>query len=194
MTKRSNIANCPIIARDQLDAMLDSAQDAFVGADSKGIITFWNRAAARIFAYDKNQAMGQPLTLLIPERYLAAHMADMHRVQTTGISKVSGSTVELVGRRADGSEFPLEMAISHYNQDGELCFTGIIRDISAAKANAANLQAAENELRKANETLEKRVRERTQALTEALERGLQHKKRTDAILRQIPASIAIYTG
>ena len=189
---------------DRFEAMMESAQDSIISIDSTGIITYWNRASERMFGYQRSQAVGQSIALLIPERYLAAHSAGMSRVRNSGHSEMSGSTVELVGLRSDGTEFPLEMSLSHSNQNGFIHFTSIIRDISEKKAYSEKIvraQAiaeqelqrrivAEEEVRFANEQLESRVRERTLELEEARDLAIHHEQRTHSILKQIPAAVA----
>jgi PAS domain S-box-containing protein len=131
-----------------LEAVVQSAADAIVTADEHGLIRGWNRAAERIFGYSAAIIVGQPLTVLIPERFQSAHDAGLGRVVRTGETRVIGKTVELAGLHADGSEFPIELSLSTWTRDGNHFFAGIIRDIServrlmrALASSQAQLQA-----------------------------------------------------
>ncbi len=128
---------------DRFEAMVESSQDSIISSDPSGRIVSWNHAAEKLFGYCKAQAIGSKLSLLIPKRYHNDHFAGMQRVRDSGVSRMAGSTVELIGLRADGSEFPLEMSLSKYHKDDELYFTGIIRDISERRAIADRLRASE---------------------------------------------------
>jgi diguanylate cyclase (GGDEF)-like protein/PAS domain S-box-containing protein len=113
--------------------VLDAAFDAIVTITSEGIVRWFNRGAERIFGYRAEEVIGQPITLLMPERYRDLCVAGLHRYLRTGEARVVGGTIELVGLRSDGSEFPIEMSLGETHQDGERLFTGIIRDITERK-------------------------------------------------------------
>ncbi len=92
-----------------VEAIVGSTSDAIVTADAQGLVVTWNPAAERIFGYGEEDILGQPLTLLMPERFRAPHDAGLSRVARTGETKVIGQTVQLTGLRKDGSEFPIEL-------------------------------------------------------------------------------------
>ncbi len=115
---------------ETLQAIIGSANDAIITADSKGLIVTWNPAAARIFGHTEAEAVGKSLTLIIPERFHAAHHEGLGRVVNTGETRIMGQTVEVAGLRKDGSEIPIELALATWETDGERFFTGIIRDTS----------------------------------------------------------------
>jgi PAS domain S-box-containing protein len=73
-------------------ALAESAGDAIVTADSAGRITFWNPAAARIFGYAHEEAVGRPLTLILPERFWEAHGCRMKRVNCRGRQAQGGGS------------------------------------------------------------------------------------------------------
>jgi len=111
-------------------AITQTAPDAIVSADSDGHITYFNPAAERIFGYSSDEASGQPLTLLMPERFHSAHRAGLKRFLATREARVIGKSIELVGRRKNGNEFPLSLSLSAWETGGEMSFTGILRDIT----------------------------------------------------------------
>jgi PAS domain S-box-containing protein len=114
-------------------AITQTAPDAIISADSGGRITYFNPAAERIFGYSSDEASGQPLTLLMPERFHSAHRADLKRFLATKETPVIGKSIELVGRRKSGNEFPLSLSLSAWETGGETSFTGILRDITEHK-------------------------------------------------------------
>jgi PAS domain S-box-containing protein len=119
------------------------AHDAIISADARGVILTWNRGARTIFGYTEEEIVGQPLLRLIPERYRDAHQRELARLQVTGASQVQGKTVELVGLRKDGSEFPLELSLTAWQAPQGPCYSGIIRDITERKQWQAQLQQAQ---------------------------------------------------
>jgi PAS domain S-box-containing protein len=124
-----------------LRTVVQSAADAIVLADGHGNILSWNKAATAVFGYREREVMGKPLTMLMPERYRAAHQRGIDRVRATGQSKLIGHTVELQGLRKDGSDFPLELSLASWTTNGEVYFSGIIRDISVRKREESHLAA-----------------------------------------------------
>ncbi|MDA0183695.1 EAL domain-containing protein [Solirubrobacter phytolaccae] len=118
-------------AENRFTSFRESTSDAIITADSAGLIVSWNSAAERMFGYDREQVMGRPLSVLMPERLRAPHDAGLRRVVAKPESaRIMGRTVEVVGKRADGTEFPIELSISSWDEDEGRFFGGIIRDIS----------------------------------------------------------------
>jgi PAS domain S-box-containing protein len=113
-----------------LQAIIRSASDAIITADEHGDIITWNPAAEHIFGYSAEEAIGRPLTLIIPERFHADHLEGIARVVSTGETHIIGKKVEVAGVRRDGREIPIELALATWEADGNRFFTGIIRDIS----------------------------------------------------------------
>ena len=113
--------------------VLDAAFDAIVTITSDGIVRWFNRGAERIFGYRAEEVIGQPVTLLMPERYRELCVGGLHRYLRTGEARVVGGTTELVGLRKDGSEFPIEMSLGEILEDGGRAFTGVIRDVTERK-------------------------------------------------------------
>jgi diguanylate cyclase (GGDEF)-like protein/PAS domain S-box-containing protein len=116
-------------------SVAESATDAIVAADQEGEMISWNRGAERIFGYTEPEVLGKPLSMLMPERFRPLHEAGIKRVVEGGVaaSRLLGSTVEVVGLRKDGREFPLELALATWDTPNGRFFSGIIRDISERK-------------------------------------------------------------
>lgn len=129
-------------SEERYRAVTHSASDAIITADETGNIVSWNRGAAAIFGYAPAEILGQPLTLLMPERYRHRHQAGMHRIQSGGEPDIIGKTVELAGLRKDMSEFPLELLLAKCEVASGWFMTGTIRDISMRKQHEAQLHLA----------------------------------------------------
>src|SRR5215217_3724036 len=113
--------------------VLDTAFDAIVTITPDGVVRWFNRGAERIFGYRAEEVIGQPVTVIMPERYREHCVAGLHRYLQTGEARVVGGTFELVGLRKDGSEFPIEMSLGETHEAGERLFTGVIRDVTERK-------------------------------------------------------------
>ncbi len=129
-----------------LSAIISSATDAIITADDAGNIASWNPAAQRIFGYEESETVGQPLTLIIPERFHDQHNAGHSRVVNTGETRIIGKTVEVFGRVKDGSEIPIELSLATWMSDGHRFFSAIIRDISERVRMLSDIRASENRL------------------------------------------------
>ena len=74
--------------------------------------------------------LGDPLTDLMPARYRDAHRAGIARFRATGEGRLGGSAVEVEGLRADGTEFPLELSLGSWRENGQISFTAVVRDVT----------------------------------------------------------------
>ncbi|MCX9083870.1 MAG: PAS domain S-box protein [Candidatus Methanoperedens sp.] len=126
---------------EHLRSITESANDAIITIDSKGMIIFWNNGAINKFGYDKKEVIGKPLTILIPEKYRDAHLKGLDRFIATGKSHVIGNKVELSGLRKNGIEFPLELSLSTWKAGETVYFSGILRDITERKQRQEILEA-----------------------------------------------------
>jgi len=111
-------------------SVTESAIDAIISADAKGDIRAWNRAAEAILGWSAEEAYGQPLELIIPERFHEGHRAGIARINRGEPGRVIGTTVELFARHRDGHELPIELSLATWLLGENRYFTGILRDIS----------------------------------------------------------------
>jgi PAS domain S-box-containing protein len=115
----------------KLQAILESAIDAIVTIDNAGIIETVNPAALALFQYRREEFIGRNVSFLMPEPYQAEHDGYLRNYRETGTKRIIGIGRQVVGRRADGSTFPMQLGVSEFHVDGMQHFTGIIRDITA---------------------------------------------------------------
>lgn len=119
---------------ERMRAILETAVEGIITIDERGIIESFNRAAERIFGYSAPEAMGQNVKLLMPEPYRHEHDGYLKNYRDTGHAKIIGIGREVVGRRKDGTLFPMELAVSEVKLANRRMFTGFVRDITERKA------------------------------------------------------------
>jgi len=118
---------------ERFRSVVETAHDPVIGADSFGNIVMWNSAATQTFGYSTEEAMGQPVTIIMPERFRQMHERAVDRARETGSLYFAKHVREVAGRRKDGTEFPVEVSISAWKGRDGVFFTGIVRDISERK-------------------------------------------------------------
>lgn len=132
-------------SEERVRAITETATDAILSANSRGLIVYFNPAAERIFEYAAADVVGKPLTLLMPERFHDAHARAFESFLRTRHGRFVGRTVEMIGRRSDGTEFPVSISLSTW-QAGEVFVTGILRDITDRKLAEAKIVKLNQEL------------------------------------------------
>ncbi len=125
-------------------AILASALDCIVTIDHEGRITEFNPAAERTFGHRREDVLGALLgDLIVPPALRERHRQGMSRYLASGQGTVIGKRVELTALRADGTEFPVELAITRIPGDGPPSFTGYLRDITERKQAEERLRRSE---------------------------------------------------
>ena len=115
-------------------AVLDTTVDGILTIDDRGRVQSFNPAAERIFGYRAAEVVGQNVSVLMPEPYRGHHDGYVRAYLETGRRRIIGIGREVVGRRRDGSTFPMDLAVSEVVVPGLRLFTGIVRDITARRA------------------------------------------------------------
>ncbi|MCQ8102675.1 response regulator [Methylomonas sp. SURF-2] len=113
--------------------LLNTLSDALITIDRQGIVKTFNQAAELVFGYPAREVVGQKINMLMPEPHGTEHDKYMDRYINTGRKHIIGTDREVMALRKDGSTFPIELAVSEMWQDGELQFTGLIKDITERK-------------------------------------------------------------
>jgi PAS domain S-box-containing protein len=130
----------------RLRAILESAVDAIVTIDEAGRVESFNPAGERLFGYAAAEVLGRSVNLLMPEPYASAHDDFLQSYLATGERRVIGIGREVVGRRKDGSTFPMHLAVGEARLPEGRLFTGIIHDLTERKRTEEALRAMTQQL------------------------------------------------
>lgn len=135
----------------RLSAVIDNIIDGIITIDDVGTIESFNQAARQIFGYNEAEVIGKNVKMLMPEPYNTQHDGYLKHYNETGEKKVIGIGSEVMGRRKDGSTFPMDLAISEVNLDGIKHYIGITRDITRRKLTEQSLIESRDESERANQ-------------------------------------------
>ncbi|WP_416666981.1 PAS domain S-box protein [Egbenema bharatensis] len=136
------------LAHTRFAGILDIASDAIVSIDADQHITLFNRSAEQIFGYTADEAIGQPLSLLLPQQFTTLHPVYVKNFGLQeGKTRHMGDRSQIFGRRKNGTEFPAEASISRLEVAGEQILTVFLRDISDRQQVEAALQEQQHVLR-----------------------------------------------
>jgi PAS domain S-box-containing protein len=119
--------------------LLDAAPDAIVVADARGRVVMVNAQTEGLFGYRRDEILGQPIELLLPERFRDAHRRHRGQYATEPRVRAMGAGLELRARRKDGSEFPVEISLSPLETAQGRLVTAAIRDITERKRSETTL-------------------------------------------------------
>jgi two-component system sensor kinase FixL len=134
-------------AEERMRSVINHVVDGIISIDERGSIATFNPAAERIFGYKVNEVIGQNIKLLMPEPFHSQHDGYIANFLRTGQAKIIGIGREVVGRRKDGSTFPMDLAISVFRLGAGQFFTGIVRDITERKRAEEELRETEERMR-----------------------------------------------
>lgn len=127
------------------DAMMKSALDCIISIDHEGKIIEFNPAAEKTFGYTRDQVIGKELAAaIVPPALREAHRRGLAHYLASGQGPVLGKRIEILGMRADGSEFPLELAIVPIHLGEYPIFTAYLRDITEPLRAEKELRAAKD--------------------------------------------------
>lgn len=133
-------------SEERFRSVAESAADAIIIADGDERTLSWNKGARLMFGYEADEIQGQPLSQLVAASYRATYAAGMKGLQENGSVESSGPAMELFGVRKDGTEFPLEMAMSTWTTGSGSFFSGVIRDVSERKTAEVTLRDSQQRL------------------------------------------------
>jgi len=153
LTQQTILADKAEQAMNKLNAVFNSAADAFITIDQKGTILSFNLAAETIFGYQQNQVIGKNIKMLMQKKEASRHDSYLSNYLITGIAGIIGKGRELKARRQSGEIFPIHLAISEVKTGSNCIFTGIIHDISKEKHLEELRNQKEQELEVVNERI-----------------------------------------
>lgn len=130
----------------QIRAILRTSPDAAIVIDHRGLIISFNAAAENQFGYSEVDVLGKNIKMLMPQPYEGEHDAYMHRYMTTGEKRIIGKGRVVAAQRADGSTFPIMLAVGEFRSGGQVYFTGFIRDLTERQDTTAQLEQLHGEL------------------------------------------------
>ena len=143
ITERHLVEEALQESEEKFRSISDSAQDAIIMMDPEGKVSFWNKAAEKIFGYTSEEAMGKDVHLLItPKRFHVACFRSLKAFRLTGQGNAVGKTIELEALRKNGDEIPVDLSLSVVKIEGAWNAIGVMRDITERKATERALEAA----------------------------------------------------
>lgn len=166
-------------------ALLEAAPDAIVIVDPDGRLVLVNDQVERLFGYARNDLIGQPIEMLMPERFGERHVSHRQAFVREPRARPMGVALELFGRRRDGSEFPVEISLSPLQTGDELLIMAAVRNVTDRKALQARLQASVTEKELLLKELHHRVKNNLQVIASMLR--LQSQESAD------PATAAAFS-
>ncbi|WP_020570115.1 PAS domain-containing sensor histidine kinase [Neolewinella persica] len=143
----------------RLRALFEMATDGIITIGTDGVVENLNRAACELFGYKAEEVIGQKINMLMAAHDRKHHDEYLDRYHTTQKPHIIGIGREVMGRRKDGKEFPIRLAVSEVKLEDKVIYTGILHDVS-------QFHEAQRRVEQLNEELENKVRQRTAALEE----------------------------
>src|SRR3569833_1993153 len=147
MRRRAAAATEDILSRQaHLQSILDTVPDAMIVIDEHGLIQSFSSAAERLFGWTAGEVHGQNIKMLMPQPYAAQHDGYLTRYRDSGERRIIGIGRVVVGRRKDGSDFPMELAVGEMRSSDRRYFTGFVRDLTERQQTENRLQDLQGEL------------------------------------------------
>lgn len=174
--KIENTHQLPQVTNNEFETLFNHATIGILMTDSNGLVVNFNKYAEQLFGYQKEEVIRKPVELLIPHGKRVAHIAHRTNFNEHPTNRVMGAASELFAKRKDDSVFPVEISLSHFNNDSQLFVIAFIIDITVRKQNEDLLKEQKNQVlqfaeqtKRLNAELEKKIEDRTKMLKETLE-------------------------
>ncbi len=152
-----------------LSDIFQSSAEGILMVDTKGIIQLANKASEQMFGYNPGELNAMPLDLLLPSRYREKHQQHRASFHQAPMPRKMGIGRDLVACRKDGTEFPVEVSLSHHQINNQVIVIAFIIDISERKKAEDAVKRSEEQLLLYAAELERKVRARTEALNKSIE-------------------------
>ncbi len=152
ITEKKNTENAFNKMAIRLKTILDTAADGIITINKFGIIESFNKKAEQLFGYTSEEIIGKNITLLMDEPDKSLHNSFIDSFVRTQQKRIIGFGKEVIAKRKDNSLFTADLSISEFYDNGNLFFTGIIRDISDKKQADLKLEDSKKSLKLAQST------------------------------------------
>ncbi|HEX9161224.1 MAG TPA: PAS domain S-box protein [Thermoanaerobaculia bacterium] len=170
-------------AEQKFRGFLESAPDAVVVIDRQGRIAIVNSLTESMFGYKREELLGQPVEILVPERYREQHVGDRDRYSQAPRKRPMGLGRELLGRRKDGTEFPVEISLSPLETEQGPLVTSIVRDTTESRETERRITASLREKEALLKEIHHRVKNNLQVISSLLR--LQERNIEEPRIRQL---------
>lgn len=172
LSERAAKAHVEVLAERRFRELIENAPDAILQVDATGAILLANRTAEIIFGYSREELIGNGVDVLVPEASRARHARDRASFAAAGITRPMGQGLDLLARRKDGTQFPVEISLSPVRTESGIIVTAVIRDITERKQT------------------EQRVRTLQESYTAELEARQKEAERLNQLKSEFMASIS----
>ena len=157
------------VQKRQLQALFENATEGMIFTNQSGEIVRMNPAAEAMFGFGPGELLGQKIETLIPDRFVNAHVGKRQNLFSHPTHKPKGMGRELLAKRTDGSEFIAEISLSYFLDHQQVYYIAFIVDISERKRQETVIQANVDSIKRLNEALDAKVRQRTSELQATLD-------------------------
>ncbi|MGD0719471.1 MAG: ATP-binding protein [Roseiarcus sp.] len=121
------------MSNSRVRAIVDTAIDGIILMDTRGMVTMFNPACERMFGYAAAEVLGSDIKQLMPSPYRAEHDQDLDNYRRTVEPRIVGVGREVIGRRKSGDTFPLELSVGEVDDDAEVSYACVLRDLTERK-------------------------------------------------------------
>jgi PAS domain S-box-containing protein len=154
LTARARLEQTLRDSEAQHRAVIDTAVDGFIIIDALGTVRIYNPACQKMFGFSADEVIGRNVKMLMPSPYFDEHDTYLQNYSQTGHRKIIGIGREVIGRRKDGTTFPMELSVGEMAMGGNRYYVGVLRDITRTKSSDEALRRSRSELQERVSELE----------------------------------------